>query len=45
MSAVRQTIRELAEDYWRTHVVNVAMAIKQPAVQYRQTGDELVFNE
>ena len=29
-----------AEDYWRTHVVNVAMAIKQPAVQYRQTGDE-----
>lgn len=28
-----------ADDYWRTHVVNVAMAVKQPAVQYRQTGD------
>lgn len=27
------------EDYWYTHVVNVAMGIKQPAVQYLQAKD------
>lgn len=29
-----------AEDYWRTHIVNVAMGIKQPAQEYVRTGDE-----
>lgn len=28
-----------ATDYWRTHVVNVAMAIKQPIQQYVTSGD------
>ena len=27
-------------DYWPTHVVNVAMGIKQPAQQYLLTGDQ-----
>ncbi len=29
-----------AREYWRTHVVNVAMGIKQPAVQYLQSKDQ-----
>lgn len=28
-----------ATDYWRTHVVNVAMAVKQPIQQYVTSGD------
>ncbi|MEX2401164.1 MAG: beta-L-arabinofuranosidase domain-containing protein [Rhodothermales bacterium] len=28
------------DDYWYTHVVNVAMAVKQPALQYLQTGEQ-----
>jgi hypothetical protein len=32
--------RASAEDYWRTHVVNVAMGIRQPAQEYVRTGDE-----
>ncbi|MDA0873597.1 MAG: glycoside hydrolase family 127 protein [Bacteroidetes bacterium] len=29
-----------ATDYWRTHVVNVAMAMKQPIQQWVTSGDE-----
>ncbi len=30
---------QVSDDYWFTHVVNVAMGIKQPAVQYLQAKD------
>jgi hypothetical protein len=31
---------KVSDDYWLTHVVNVAMGVKQPAIQYVQTGEE-----
>ena len=30
---------QASDDYWFTHVVNVAMGVKQPALQYLQTGE------
>lgn len=30
---------QASDDYWFTHVVNVAMGVKQPAVQYLQSKD------
>lgn len=30
---------QVSDDYWFTHVVNVAMGVKQPALQYLRTGD------
>ncbi|MEZ4700429.1 MAG: glycoside hydrolase family 127 protein [Rhodothermales bacterium] len=35
---------KVSTDYWYTHVVNVAMGIKQPAIEYLQTGDIRYLN-